>query len=124
MGKRGDKLAMTGFPALLTPFLCNSIKITLLEVLLLKTYLLTCSRRRKLSGLPRVVVCALQLALALVSYFALCVGGHYLYLHMEAKPHWLWTTHVWEAALVALDAETGEYRWTWTPPPFAYLAAA
>mmetsp|Transcript_118334 Transcript_118334/g.382000 ORF Transcript_118334/g.382000 Transcript_118334/m.382000 type:complete len:486 (+) Transcript_118334:67-1524(+) len=33
-------------------------------------------------------------------------------------PTWLWQTHVLPAFLVALDAETGEHRWTFTPPPF------
>jgi len=33
-------------------------------------------------------------------------------------PTWFWGTKVLPAFLVALDAETGERRWTFVPPPF------
>jgi len=38
---------------------------------------------------------------------------------MAGRPTWLWGTREAPAALVALDAETGATRWSWTPPPFA-----
>jgi len=33
-------------------------------------------------------------------------------------PTWFWRTKVLPAALLALDAETGEPRWSYQPPPF------
>jgi len=46
------------------------------------------------------------------------VALHYLSIWSKGKPTWFWQTKVLPAAIVALDAETGETRWKFTPPPF------
>mmetsp|Transcript_6857 Transcript_6857/g.18523 ORF Transcript_6857/g.18523 Transcript_6857/m.18523 type:complete len:510 (-) Transcript_6857:243-1772(-) len=43
---------------------------------------------------------------------------HWASIWTAGRPNWFWGTHVLPAAIVALDAETGETRWSYTPPPF------
>jgi len=61
---------------------------------------------------------ALLLLLFVCALPFLLVGYQKLYLALDGRPSWLFFTKELPAALVALDAETGEQRWTYRPPPF------
>merc|ERR1712062_724330 len=49
---------------------------------------------------------------------------HRLSLSLHGRPLWLFGTSIESASLVALDAETGDVRWTFEAPSFSRPAAA
>uniref|UniRef100_A0A7S1PWP5 Uncharacterized protein n=1 Tax=Alexandrium catenella TaxID=2925 RepID=A0A7S1PWP5_ALECA len=68
----------------------------------------------------RVGFCRKLLLLLLIMALQVpfCYFYHHLSVAWEAKPWWLFFGLPLPAAMVALDAETGETRWSYTPPPF------
>jgi len=77
-----------------------------------------CFRRTLRREPPRCRRSGLRFLVAVAALNALCHGYAWLCLEWGGRPNWLFFTGAKPAALVALDAETGEHRWAFTPPSF------
>jgi len=95
-----------------------SVLLFLVDVLACGCCLCACCCTCCRQGARRCRCAVLALLLAVPAQLALVCAYHQLSVRWEAKPGWLFFVRDLPAAMAALDAETGDPRWTYTPPRF------